>query len=422
MALEHELPAPPPPTSSALHQHLNGKAITSYSIASFGAGLFYGFNNATLPLLLNHFTNNPLLIGLLSSTRSIEGSILQPFIGAWSDRTWTPLGRRRPFMAIGIPLSALGFIMAAFTSNLLTLSIAIVFFSLLFNAAIAPFNALLADLFAIEHRSTVNAIATFVQFIGTIAIIFGGALLSGHHLLRVTPVIVAIGMLLTFIVTMLTIHEPHQLEAPTTSPTTITPSLRLYLQHLLTNWTAFRYLLVLFSYNFGSNAILPYLTLFAVHILHASAQIAQLLFLGLVLATAVFLLPFGLAARRYGRRPVLAAGMTLLAITALLGLLIQTVPQILIVILLAGVGNAAITATSWPLLTELITPGETGVYAGLLTACESIALPLSVFVSSTLIRIWSYRAIFIVLTIGAICALLFLRTISRPAIRAQHTP
>src|SRR4051794_17360256 len=81
-----------------------------YSIASLGVGFFYGFNNATLPLILNRFTHNPLLIGLLSSTRSIEGTIVQPVVGAWSDRTWAWLGRRRPFMAVGIPLSALFFV------------------------------------------------------------------------------------------------------------------------------------------------------------------------------------------------------------------------------------------------------------------------------------------------------------------------
>src|SRR3954463_5215801 len=80
-----------------------------YSVASLGAGLFYGFNNATLPLILSRFTDSALPIGLMSSTRSIEGAVIQPLIGGWSDRTWTRLGRRRPFMAIGIPLSALCF-------------------------------------------------------------------------------------------------------------------------------------------------------------------------------------------------------------------------------------------------------------------------------------------------------------------------
>ncbi len=31
-----------------------------YSVASLGIGFFYGFNNATLPLILNRFTESPL--------------------------------------------------------------------------------------------------------------------------------------------------------------------------------------------------------------------------------------------------------------------------------------------------------------------------------------------------------------------------
>lgn len=55
-----------------------------------------------------------LLIGLLSSTRSIEGVVIQPTIGALSDRVWTRFGRRRPFLIIGITLSALFFVAGAF--------------------------------------------------------------------------------------------------------------------------------------------------------------------------------------------------------------------------------------------------------------------------------------------------------------------
>src|SRR6266851_9855990 len=71
-----------------------------YSAGSIGTGAFYSFNNFVLPPILKSFGAPDLLIGLLSSTRSIEGAVIQPTIGAMSDRVWTRFGRRTPFMLI----------------------------------------------------------------------------------------------------------------------------------------------------------------------------------------------------------------------------------------------------------------------------------------------------------------------------------
>src|SRR5205085_12123732 len=119
-----------------------------YSVASIGSGVFYVFNNAVLPLLLQRAIpgTNVLLINLLSNTRSIEGAVIQPVVGAWSDRIWTRLGRRRPFMLIAIPLSALVMALTPLAPNLALIVVCIVLFSLLFNVAADPYTALQADI------------------------------------------------------------------------------------------------------------------------------------------------------------------------------------------------------------------------------------------------------------------------------------
>jgi maltose/moltooligosaccharide transporter len=404
-------------TNSSLHSAAKGdrwqRTAGVYSVASLGAGLFYGFNNATLPLILQQFTANPLLIGLLSSTRSIEGVVVQPLVGAWSDRLWTPLGRRRPFMLVGVPLSAVFLVLAARAPNLPTLVAAVFLFSLLFNIAVDPLNALLADLFPAERRSTVSGLANVVQFVGMVAILLGAAQLANRRLLPLTFYVVAAGMLASFAVTVAGVREPRFLGRDP-ADAAASPGLGGYVRELLRHGMAFRFLVCLFLYNFGGNAILPYLTLFSTKVIHTSAAVAEYLFLGLVLSTGLLLLPAGILAARVGRRPVLAGGIALMAVTAVGGLLIQTIPQTLVVIVLAGVANAAITATNWPLLTELVPADEVGVFAGIKTAFESVAIPASVLLSSALIDLWGYRAIFLVLTIGALGALLVLATVRMP--------
>src|SRR5713226_10282242 len=75
---------------------IGARTMLLYSAGSVGAGVFYAFNNFLLPLALKAVGAPDLITGLLSSTRSVEGVVVQPTVGAASDRIWTRLGRRRP--------------------------------------------------------------------------------------------------------------------------------------------------------------------------------------------------------------------------------------------------------------------------------------------------------------------------------------
>jgi gluconokinase len=75
----------------------------------------------------------------------------------------------------------------------------------------------------------------------------------------------------------------------------------------------------------------------------------------------------------------------------------------------AGIGNGAATAANWPLLTALIPPEKTGVFAGLKAAAESVAIPLSVVVAAEVfLPRFGYRGIFAMLAVNIILALVLL--------------
>src|SRR5690242_6063863 len=134
-----------------------------YAAASVGTGAFFAFNNFVLPPILQGFGASNLLIGLLSSTRSIEGALIQPTIGALSDRTWTPLGRRRPFLLVGAPLAAAFLVLAGAASSLPALAGAIFLFSIFFNIAADPYAALLPDIAPLHQRGMLSGLSTGVQ-------------------------------------------------------------------------------------------------------------------------------------------------------------------------------------------------------------------------------------------------------------------
>src|SRR6266481_4489985 len=132
-------------------------------------GPVYAFNHYVLPRILNGQGAPALLIGLLSSTRSIEGAVIQPTIGALSDRVWTRFGRRRPFIVIGVPLSALFFVAGAFVDGLFGLAVVIFLFSIFFNVAVDPYTALLADIAPLEQRGWLSGLAIGVQLVSSVA-------------------------------------------------------------------------------------------------------------------------------------------------------------------------------------------------------------------------------------------------------------
>jgi len=102
------------------------RTMLVYSAGSIGSGAFFAFNNFILPLALKGLGAPDLVLGLLSNTRSIEGVVIQPTVGALSDRIWTRFGRRRPFIAGGILLSALFFLVgSASTTSLVALAVSI---------------------------------------------------------------------------------------------------------------------------------------------------------------------------------------------------------------------------------------------------------------------------------------------------------
>ena len=378
-----------------------------YSAGSIGAGAFYAFNNFVLPQLLKAAGAGDLLTGLLASTRSIEGAIIQPTIGALSDRTRTRLGRRRPYVAVGIPLSAALFLFAATQHDVLGLTISIVLFSIFFNIAADPYVALLADITAPGERGILQGVSTGIQlvsqvaFLALISIAVGTGDIPGWSYVLVAALMVA-----TFGVTVFGVREPPVADTPT--PDEARLGLRGYLAELLEQRQAMRYLAAIFTFMVGFSAVLPYLTLFITVDIGETQQVALGLAAGTLLVTAVAAVAFGRVADRIGNKPVLVAGWAILAVAACGGIVIQQLPETIAVVLLAGVGNGAATAAGWPLLASLVPAEKTGVFAGLKAAAESIAIPASVVIAAEVfLPHFSYRGVFVLLA-GAILIALYI--------------
>ena len=400
------------------------RTMLIYSAGSIGSGAFFAFNNFILPLALKGLGAPDLVLGLLSNTRSIEGVVIQPTVGALSDRVWTRFGRRRPFIAAGIRLSALFFLVgSASTTSLVALAVSIFLFSIFFNAAIDPYAALLADITPVHQRSFLSGLSQGIQLLGQVGFLLLLVALTDNKTGPPWTYWVVAGLLVgTFAITVTGIHERREVAERAEHV-----ELRTYLKVALSHAQALRFLGALFAFNFGFAAVIPFLTPFLTTDIHLTDQVAIALAALTLLVTAGTAIAWGRVADSWSPKRVLAIGWFLLVVAAFGGTIIRELPETIVVVVIAGIGNGAQTAVAWPLLTTLIDPDESGIFAGLKAAAESVAIPLSVFVAAELFLNpaalnLGYRGIFFMLAINMLIALAILLLFVHPSRRAAEVP
>lgn len=122
---------------------------------SFGfLGIQFGFalQTGNASRILQTFGADVENLSLFWLAAPITGMIIQPIIGHYSDRTWTRLGRRRPFFLTGALLSGLALIfmpnssaLAAILPPIMVGAGMLMIMDASFNVAMEPFRALVAD-------------------------------------------------------------------------------------------------------------------------------------------------------------------------------------------------------------------------------------------------------------------------------------
>ena len=376
---------------------LSGSRTVGYSVANFGYGMFYALNNAVLSLFLEEHTKNAIILSLMSSSDSIEGVVVQPIIGSASDRMRSRLGRRRPFMLLTVPISAFFIVMTPLTAHLpinarLGIMIGCIFlFTTLFNIAWSPYQALMADITPTRQRGSVTAISGLFGLLGQAALMLAPIPIVPKFFLA------AALMLITTLITCFSIREPaHSVtDASHHNPwTEVTVALR----GLKTLAQAKKAILVIFFAGVGIGSVFPLLTVFVKKTTGCTNEQAQMMFLVLMVAAAVAILPFGKLVDLWGSKRVLMIGSGLIVAASIAALKVDTLTQVAIVLAIAGVGNAAQSAARYPLLTALVPRDEVGFYTGLQATAQSLALPVTAIVTGYLVNVGGYRVIF------AVCA------------------
>ncbi len=140
-------------------------------------GIQFGFalQNSNASRILQTFGADVEHLSWFWLAAPLTGLVVQPIIGHYSDRTWTRLGRRRPFFLFGAILAAIALILmpnaGMFTEFLPAMFVGAGFLMMMdasINVAMEPFRALVADMLPEEQSTKGFSIQTFLIGIGAV--------------------------------------------------------------------------------------------------------------------------------------------------------------------------------------------------------------------------------------------------------------
>lgn len=141
-------------------------------------GIQFGFalQNANASRILQTFGADVEHLSWFWIAAPLTGMIVQPLVGHFSDKTWTKLGRRKPYFLVGAILASIALVfmpnsamMAHIMPAMMVGAGMLMIMDASFNIAMEPFRALVADLLPSDQRTLGFSIQTFL--IGTGAVI-----------------------------------------------------------------------------------------------------------------------------------------------------------------------------------------------------------------------------------------------------------
>jgi len=365
----------------------------------FGVSVIWSVYNAFVPIFLaDRFLMAAGFIGFFMTLDNIAALLIQPAVGAWSDRLRTPIGRRMPFILIGAPLAAIAFIMLPISKSLFVFFLAATM--LLLSMAIwrTPVVALMPDITPSKYRSQANGIINFMGGLGAIIAFLGGAALydiNPNYPFWLGAGLVAVSAVLVF----LFIKEPKEIVESEKETPSLISSVRLILND--PDKSAVRMLLAIFFWFIAYNGIEAFFTLYAKNHLGLTESDGARLLGQLSLLFVLFSLPAGYIGAAVGRRKTIMVGIVVMALCIaamfflpvdVLTILLTTlpavgkVPVIGVILMVAGISWASINVNSLPMVVDMTVPERVGTYTGLYYMFSTMAAILGPIVYGFIIQ------------------------------------
>ena len=379
----------------------------------------------------------PLFIGVIMTFDNIFGVIFQPTFGKLSDRCRSKLGKRRPFIVYGAPISAILFAVIPWVALKSTLPVTM-FFIILFVFSMslwrAPAVALMPALTPPHLRSEGNAIINLMGGVGSVLGMVAGTLVSAIFLLvtgvKVTaeneqqtsfPYVFLLGavvMILGMLVVRIFVHEPSSLEEVAAQNQEMDAKAQKKAEkearkaEKLSKGERKSLIFMLGGLFFlfcGTNAITTFFALFAAEVLGKSTGEATIMTTLFALCSAAAAIPAGKMGKKIGRKKTILIGLVVFMAVFLLYVVTRSMAIIWLALILGGAANMFITVNTLPLVLEIGGIDKVGTFTGYYytaTFSAQIASPIVYgivrMLSGSYLSLFVYSPIMFILSIACI--------------------
>ena len=169
--------------------------LWNISFGFFGVQIAYALQSANISRIFSTLGADPHNLSYFWILPPLMGIIVQPIIGALSDKTWTRYGRRIPYLFVGAIVAVLVMCMLPNAGSFgMAVSTAMIFglFSLMFldtsiNVAMQPFKMMVGDMVNEKQKSLAYSIQSFLCNAGSLVGYIFPFVLTGIGISNIAP-------------------------------------------------------------------------------------------------------------------------------------------------------------------------------------------------------------------------------------------
>ena len=149
-----------------MKKSLHLSQMVNLNAGIFGIQFAWMLEVANMTGIFSFFHAKPSSMGLFWLSLPVTGLFLQGLVGFFSDRTYTVLGQRLPYIIIGSILTAISLIWLPNSLSLMMVISLLWFFTAAVNIALQPYRALVVDHVVYEQHTKIYAIQACLVGVG----------------------------------------------------------------------------------------------------------------------------------------------------------------------------------------------------------------------------------------------------------------
>ena len=140
--------------------------IWNMSFGFLGIQIGFGLQQANMSPIYKYLGAEESKLPYLWLAAPVTGLLIQPIIGAMSDRTWNRLGRRRPYFLVGAISASVCLFLMPFSTAVWMAALLLWLLDFSINTSMEPFRAFVGDKLPEEQRTTGFVTQSFFIGIG----------------------------------------------------------------------------------------------------------------------------------------------------------------------------------------------------------------------------------------------------------------